>query len=412
MMLKFHMIQCENKIFIQTYFSGYKSDVEKDMLQIDALKKEIEDYSINFGLKNDKTLRKIFRLLELYINHYKLIAMDELLQRISETCKELRNESTWYIKYIQMLGFCRYKQYRFREALKLFLEQESIVGGESDILCENIGHTYSSLGEYENAIRYFNKGILICGDNITPYRKAGFLYGLSLATDRLGDTSKALPLLHKALDGYSQGSNYDETTIAKVKSSISHMHEKLRNIDESIRYSMESLKHFRKTVGNESPLTITAAGDLGKLWFKKHEYEHATPLLHEALIGESKKDAFQIDDTFNIIHTLKQLHMKHKVNGKEPTLHDLRSRFSPYLSHLQVSLSRAEKVVGTSNKHGDVAALFKVVGEVLILSGDYRASIPAFSKAIDYLKYVKNVDTSELTLQCQQLLAIAQNNIT
>ena len=103
--------------------------------------------------------------------------------------------------------------------------------------------------------------------------------------------------------------------------------------------------------------------------------------------------------------------MRHKINGREPTLNDLRSGFSPYLPHLQVSLSRAEKVVGTSNKHGDIAALFKVVGEILILSGDYGASVPAFSKAIDYLKYVKNVDTSELTLQCQQLLAIAQNNI-
>ena len=41
------------------------SDVEKDMLLIDALRKEIEDYSNNLGLKNDKTLRKIFQLLEL-----------------------------------------------------------------------------------------------------------------------------------------------------------------------------------------------------------------------------------------------------------------------------------------------------------------------------------------------------------
>ena len=377
---------------------------------MDAIKGEIEELKITLGLKNEKTLHKIFRLLELYINHYKLMAMDELLEQISETCKELKDESTWYIKYIQMLGFCRYKQYRFRDALNLFLEQESIVGGTSDILCENIGHTYSSLGEYENAVRYFNKGILICGDDITPHRKAGFLYGLSLATDRLGNTSKALPLLHQALDGYSHGSKYDETTVAKVKSSISHMHEKLGNVDDAIKYSDESLQHFRKTVGNDSPLTITAAGDLGKLYFKKQEYDNARPLLHEALVGETGKDAFQIDDTFNIIHTLKQLHMKQKVNGKEPTLHDLRNGFSSYLPHLQISLSRAEKVVGGTTKHGDVAALFKTVGEILILSGDYKASIPAFSKAIDYLKYVENIDTSDLSLQCQQLLAIAQNN--
>ena len=381
------------------------------MLLINALKIEIEDHVNRFGLKDELTLRKVFRLLELYINHYKLIAMDELLQRISETCIELKNESTWYIKYIQMLGFCRYKQYKFRDALKLFLEQESMVGGESDILCENIGHTYSSLGEYENAIRYFNKGISISGKDITPYRKAGFLYGLSLATDRLGDTSKALPLLHQALDGYSHGTKYDETTIAKVKSSISHMHEKLGNLDDAMKYSEESLKHFRKTVGKESPLTITAAGDLGKLLFKKEKYEQARPLLNEALIGEANKDAFQMDDTFNIIHTLKLLHMKQEVNGRDPNLDDLRDRFEPYLPQLQKSLSRAEENVKGTSKHGDAAALFKVVGEIFILSGDYRSSAMAFSKALDYLKSVENIDTSELTLQCKQLLEIAQNNV-
>ena len=376
-----------------------------------TLKNEIEDYSKSFGLKEERTLRKVFRLLELYINHYKLDAMDELLRLISDICEELKNGSTWYIKYIQMLGFCRYKQYRFRDALDLFLEQESLVGGESEILCENIGHTYSSIGEYDNAIKYFNKGISMSSANTTPYRKSGFLYGLALATDRLGDTSKALPLLHEALEGYSHGSEFDETTVAKVKSSISHIHEKLGNVDEAINYSQDSLKSFRKTVGNQSPLTVTAAGDLGKLWFKKEEYNKAAPLLREALIGEVKKDAFRIDDTFNLIHILKQLHMKQPVNGKDPTLQDLRSVFLPYLPHMKTSLMRAEEMVTSTRKHGDVAALFKVVGEVLILSGEYSASVMTFSKALDHLKFVKNFDTSELTNQCQQLLAIAQSNI-
>lgn len=63
------------------------------MLLIDALRNEVNDYFITFGVKDEKTLRKVFRLLELYINHYKLDAMDELLKRISDTCNELKHDS-------------------------------------------------------------------------------------------------------------------------------------------------------------------------------------------------------------------------------------------------------------------------------------------------------------------------------
>ena len=146
---------------------------------IDALQKQVETYIGRFGIKDERTLLKIFRLLGLYINHYKLDAMDVLLQRISETCGNIKNDSTWYIKYIQMLGFCRYKQYRFRDALSLFLEQESLLESISDILCENIGYTYSSLGEYDNAIKYFNKGIATLGSGITPISQCWILLWLS-----------------------------------------------------------------------------------------------------------------------------------------------------------------------------------------------------------------------------------------
>jgi tetratricopeptide (TPR) repeat protein len=77
--------------------------------------------------------------------------------------------------------------------------QESLIGDNS-ILCENIGHTYSSLGDYEKAREYFSKGLALLGPDGPPGRQAGFYYGLGLATDRLGSARDSLPLLHKALE--------------------------------------------------------------------------------------------------------------------------------------------------------------------------------------------------------------------
>jgi hypothetical protein len=84
---------------------------------------QVKLYEGTLGLAHEKTLRKCFRLLNLYIQHYKLDVMDELLAKVAETCTQCGKGSVWYIKYIQMLGFCRWKQYKLREALALFLEQ-------------------------------------------------------------------------------------------------------------------------------------------------------------------------------------------------------------------------------------------------------------------------------------------------
>ena len=45
----------------------------------------------------------------------------------------------------------------YTQALDLFLEQESIMG-PSSALCENIGHTQSSLGMLKDAEASFEKG--------------------------------------------------------------------------------------------------------------------------------------------------------------------------------------------------------------------------------------------------------------
>ena len=69
---------------------------------------------------------------------------------MTSVCKERGGD--WYVKWIQSLAFCRWKQYRFKEALGLFLQQQEIVGA-SAALCENIGHTYSSLGDLQQVPR-------------------------------------------------------------------------------------------------------------------------------------------------------------------------------------------------------------------------------------------------------------------
>lgn len=391
--------------------SGYESDPEKDQALTKALEAKVELYEGTLGLGDEKTLKKIFRLLNRYIQDYMLDIMDALLAKIAETCTQKGKDSVWYIKYIQMLGFCRWKQYRLKEALALFHEQETLVGDNS-ILCENIGHTYSSIGDYEKAREYFTKGLMLLGPDGAPGRQAGFFYGLGLATERLGNIEGALPLLDKALEGYRkdrvdpEGNPVESSIHAKVLSSIGHMHEKMGNFDEAVEALKEVVRLFRKTVGDTSPLTASALASLGKVYIAKNDFASAQPLLKEALEGESIKDAFQIDDTFNLVNLIKELHTKPDSSGKAPSLPDLHAAYGQYVPTLEAVVKRCEPFM-SGPKMGDVGALFKSIGEMMLLAGKNEEAIPILSKAISLFQEVTQIDCTGLIEGCNQLLALA-----
>jgi len=392
---------------------GYESDPEKEVELMKLLEEKIAIHEQNLGLANEKTLNKIFKLLNLYIQHYKLDVMDELLAKVSVVCIAMGEGSVWFIKYIQMLGFCRWKQYRLREALELFLKQEKLVGDNS-ILCENIGHTYSSLGEYDKARESFQKGLQLLGPNGPPGREAGFLYGLGLATDRLGNTEEALPMLYKALDGYRkeridpEGNPVDSSIHAKVQSSIGHLHEKLGDFEQAMKYFAEAVRVFRKCTGEAavSPLTTTAMGNLGKLKLAVNDLEAAQPLLAGALEGEVNKDSFQVDDTFTMVNLVKELHTRPPTDGQALSLVQLHAKFAQYVDVLEKAIIRSEVFLETE-KNGDVAALYKTIGEVLLLAGHNESAISVLSKAIGIFRKVTKMDCSGLIDGCNQLVTIA-----
>ena len=66
------------------------------------------------GLGTDRSLKQAFRLMDCLIGQYKLNMTDRVLSEVKTVCKE--RGSDWYVKWIQSLAFCRWKQYRFKEA--------------------------------------------------------------------------------------------------------------------------------------------------------------------------------------------------------------------------------------------------------------------------------------------------------
>ena len=118
---------------------GAASDPDEVLLQQERLEERMHRLRSSRGPSHDATLKATFKLLDCLIGQYKLNMTDDVLSEVKTVCRE--RGSDWYVKWIQSLAFCRWKQHNYKEALRLFHEQESIVGA-SAALCENIGHTY------------------------------------------------------------------------------------------------------------------------------------------------------------------------------------------------------------------------------------------------------------------------------
>ena len=272
---------------------------------------------------HDSTLKHTFKLLDCLIGQYKLNRVDAVLAEIADVCHAAkgRGASDWHVKYIQALAFCRWKQHRFKEALDLFYQQQEIVGASS-ALCENIGHTLSSLGDLPKAEEYFERAIELLKHGSFGNR-GGIYMGLGLVRERLGKQKEALPILEQALEHYQKEhtkghDTVDSSIIAKAHMSIGkvrpaqfsaqfsaqflrailtpcpsafQVHEKLNELPLAARHMAEALRIFRATVGETSPLTAHAMSAYGRVRFAQgpaHNKE-AKALLKGALKLESRR---------------------------------------------------------------------------------------------------------------------------
>jgi len=108
------------------------------------------------GLQSEDTLQTFFALFDNCIQLYRLNKLSDYLEEVVPACR--KRDDKYRLKAIQALAFVKWKQSHFREALPLFHEMEKILG-KGAALCENIAHTYNSLGEYNEAEDYFRQAL-------------------------------------------------------------------------------------------------------------------------------------------------------------------------------------------------------------------------------------------------------------
>eukprot|EP00435_Cladocopium_sp_Y103_P027980 s1485_g6.t4 len=205
------------------------------------------------------------------------------------------------------LAFTLWKKSQFKESIKLFHEIEDLIGS-SAALCENMGHTYSSMGNYDEAAKYFQRALRCLDQEVGKKTgdRAGILLGLGLIEDRLGHFEEALAAVRESQDLFRQRANGKPSSlVAKAGMSIAKILLKLalqetdelkkqQMEDEAIEREQENVALFEVTCGEDSPLTASALRGLGEALKRRGKTEEAIASFARSYNLEAQKDAFDL----------------------------------------------------------------------------------------------------------------------
>lgn len=352
------------------------------------------------GVDDPRTLAAFFKVFDLWIMLYRLNKADQELVDIVPAAS--KRKDNYYIQGIQALAFTRWKQSRFRESLARFHEMEGLTG-KNPALCENIGHTYNSLGEFDSATIYFEDALRLT--KISPdhakKNEGGILLGLAGIKERQGDFKGALPIALKALDYYKakdveQG--WEGSLTAKASMQCSKLTMKLGKLKEAERYTREAIRLFILTSGEDSPLTAHAYQRLGDIQVLQGDRDSAREALHRAYELEAIKDSFDIMAILEIHNRLVETHLQNP-KGLD------RQAFTKYF---KVVNDVVKRVRVDMKQDANAGAYYKTAGELFLLGNSCNQGLPLLQEAHDLISSEKSFDVTDLLKQTSDLMAICQ----
>ncbi|CAJ1342065.1 unnamed protein product [Effrenium voratum] len=353
------------------------------------------------GIDDEETLNTFFALFDNCIQLYRLNKLSDYLEEVVPVCRKRGDK--FYMKGIQALAFVRWKQSRFREALPLFHEMEQHLG-KSAALCENIAHTYNSLGDFEKAEDYLRQALKFIEQEagMNKGNRGGVLLGLGIVRDRLGKQKEALPVCLKAYEFYKERANGAPASLqAKAGISCAKIYAKLGDQKKAESYIREAVEMYEITCGETSPLTASAYHELGKVLWAQRRREDAQKALKRAYELEAMKDAWDLVTLLEIHNLLMDTHLKEATNID-------RSKFAQYFKTAEYVVKRVKKELP---QDGNAAVYYKAAAELKSWGGRYQEAKELFDVAIPLLKAETSTDCTGLLETCQAMKGFCDRNL-
>ena len=153
------------------------------------------------------------------------------------------------------------------------------------ITYNNIGTLYYSIEQYSKALTYYQKGLEIREKNLSPdHPHLAILYNnIGSVCDKMGEYSKALMFFKKVLTIEQKFFPPNHPTLATTYSNIGGVYYSMKEYSKALPFYEKDLKICEKTLPPYHHFLATSHANIGSLYLSMREYSKALPYLEHAL---------------------------------------------------------------------------------------------------------------------------------
>jgi tetratricopeptide (TPR) repeat protein len=332
------------------------------------------------------------RLGELLLTIGQLNKAEELYKVLLEQTSDESEKAYYY----HQLGYVKDHQGDYEKAIRYYeksleIKQKTLSANHPSLATSynNIGLVYYHMGGYSKALSFYEKDFDICQktlpanhpDLATSYNNIGSVY------DNMGEYSKALSFYEKSLAIRQNILPANHPNLAASYNNVGLVYYNMGEYSKALSFCEKSFEIFQKTLSANHPDLAGSYNNIGLVYKNMGEYSKALSSYEKSL------EIFQ--KTLPENHPL--LATSYNNIG---SVYKKMGEYSKALSFYEKDLDICQKTLPAN--HPDLATSYNNIGMVYYNMGDY-------SKALSYLERALNIWKIALPADHPQLKSVRES---
>ncbi|CAF1434047.1 unnamed protein product [Adineta steineri] len=318
---------------------------------------------------------------------------DEQLQLLTDRIRKEISGVGW-----QRLGDLLLKIGQLNKAEELYnalLEQTSDKS-EKAIYYNQLGYVYSTLGDYGNAISYYEQGLkiqqkILPSDHpnlATTYNNIGSVH------DNMAEYSNALSFHKKALEIQQKTLSSNHPDLAISYNNIGLVYLNIGEYSKALSFYEKALEIEQKSLLSNHPSLATSYSNIGLVYKNMEEYSKALSFYEKALEIEQKTLSSNHPDLATTYNNIGLVYLNI-------------GEYSKALSFYEKALEIEQKSL--SSNHLELAILYSNIGGVYNSMKEYLKALSSHEKALEIREKTLSSDHPSLATSYNNMAKMYYN---